>query len=263
MTYRGAVVDLDGTVVRGGDLLPGAREGVAALREHAESVLFLTNNPTLPASAHAGRLRDLGIEASAADVLTSADATVAYLREHHDGEPTFAIAESAIVDQFRAADVALTDDPDAAGVVVAGYDREFHYRDMQAALDAVDDETTFVGTDPDRTIPASDGLEPGSGAIVRAVAGVTEREPDAVLGKPSETTAGLAAERIGVPPENCLLVGDRLETDVAMGERAGMTTVLVRTGVDGDEEVSDSDVQPDFVLDSLADVASLLESVET
>jgi 4-nitrophenyl phosphatase len=258
VTYRGAVVDLDGTVVRGGELLPGAREGVAALREHTESVLFLTNNPTLPASDHARRLRDLGVEATADDVLTSADATVAYLREHHDDEPVFPIAESSIVNQLRAADISLTDDPEAASVVVAGYDREFHYRDLQAALDAMDDDTAFVGTDPDRTIPTSDGLSPGSGAIVHAVAGVTEREPDAVLGKPSATTARLAADRIGVPAEDCLLVGDRLETDVAMGERAGMTTVLVRTGVDGDDEVADSDVKPDSVLDSLGGIASLL-----
>jgi len=259
VTYRGAVVDLDGTVVRGGDLLAGAREGVEALRAHTESVLFLTNNPTLPASDHARRLRDLGVDAGTEDVLTSADATVAYLREHHADEPVFAIAESSIVDQLRAADLSLTDDPEAAGVVVAGYDREFHYRDLQAALDAMDDETAFVGTDPDRTIPTRDGLEPGSGAIVHAVAGVTDRDPDAVLGKPSETTARLAADRIGVPAADCLLVGDRLETDVAMGERAGMTTVLVRTGVDGDDEVADSEVRPDFVLDSLGDVASLLD----
>lgn len=252
-------MDLDGTVVRGGELLAGAREGVAALREHTESVLFLTNNPTLPASDHARRLRDLGVDASAEDVLTSADATVAYLQEHHDGDPVFAIAESSIVDQFRAADLSLTDDPEVADVLVAGYDREFHYRDLQDALDAVDDDTAFVGTDPDRTIPTGDGLEPGSGAIVHAVAGVTEREPDAVLGKPSETTARLAADRIGVPPADCLLVGDRLATDVAMGERAGMTTALVRTGVDGDDEVADSDVQPHFVLDSLGDVIGLLD----
>jgi len=259
VTYRGAVVDLDGTVVRGGELLPGARAGVTALREHAESVLFLTNNPTLPASAHARRLRDLGVDASAEDVLTSADATVAYLQTNHADERVFPIAESSIVDQLRAADVPVTDDPESAGVVVAGYDREFHYRDLQAALDAMDDDTAFVGTDPDRTIPGGDGLEPGSGAIVRAVAGVTDRAPDAVLGKPSETTGRLAAERVGVPAEDCLLVGDRLATDVAMGDRVGMTTALVRTGVDGDDAVADGDVQPDHVLDSLGDVTRLLD----
>jgi 4-nitrophenyl phosphatase len=103
-------------------------------------------------------------------------------------------------------------------------------------------------------VPTEGGLKPGSGAIVRAVAGVAERDPDAVLGKPSATTARLLADRLGVPPGDCLLVGDRLDTDVAMGERVGMTTVLVRTGVDGDAALADSDVRPDYVVDSLGDV---------
>ncbi|MGB9966083.1 HAD-IIA family hydrolase [Halobacterium hubeiense] len=258
MNVRGAVVDLDGTVLRGETLLPGAADAVAALRERLERVLFLTNNPTVPPDEYAARLTELGIDAAADDVLTSTAATVAYLRERHDGAATFPIAESSIVDQLRAADVSLTDDPATAEVVVAGFDREFHYRDLQAALDALGDETAFVGTDRDRTIPGEDGPIPGSGAIIRAVAGVTGREPDAVLGKPSATTARLAADRLGVPSEDCVLVGDRLDTDVAMGERTGMTTVLVRTGVSGDADLADSDVRPDYVCDSLADVPDLL-----
>lgn len=263
VTYRGVVLDLDGTVVRGDALLPGAREGVAALREHADAVLFLTNNPLRPASEHASRLRDHGVDASPREVLTSADATVAYLRDRHDDEAVFPIADDAIVAQLRDADVNLTDDPTASEVVVAGFDSGFQFRDLQAAIDAfADGETAFVGTDPDVTIPTSDGLEPGSGAIVRAVAGVAERDPDAVLGKPSETTARLAADRLGVPPEECLLVGDRLDTDVAMGDAVGMTTALVRTGVDAEAAVEDdlaAGVRPDYVLDSLADVRDLLE----
>ncbi|MCG1002792.1 MULTISPECIES: HAD-IIA family hydrolase [Halobacterium] len=259
MNVRGAVVDLDGTVVRGETLIPGAREAIAALRERVSRVLFLTNNPTIAPREYAARLRALGIDATAGDVLTSTDATVAYLRENHGDERAFPIAEASIVDQLRDADVPLTDDPDAADVVVAGYHREFHFRDLQAALDALDDETAFVGTDRDTTIPTEDGRSPGSGAIIRAVAGVTEREPDAVLGKPSATTARLAADRIGVPSDECVLVGDRLDTDIEMGERTGMTTVLVRTGVSGDADLADSDVRPDYVCDSLADVPGLLD----
>jgi 4-nitrophenyl phosphatase len=259
VTYRGAVLDLDGTVLRGGALLPGASEAVAALRDRLDRVLFLTNNPTKPPDEYAARLCDLGIDAAPEDVVTAATATVAYLREHHTGEPVLPIAEASIADQLADAGVDLTDDPERAAVVVAGYDREFHYRDLQAALDAfADGKTAFVGTDPDVTVPTEDGLKPGSGAIVRAVAGVAERDPDAVLGKPSATTARLLADRLGVPPGDCLLVGDRLDTDVAMGERVGMTTVLVRTGVDGDADIGDSDVQPDHVVDSLGDVPGLL-----
>lgn len=259
MNVRGAVVDLDGTVLRGETLLPGAAAAVAALRERLDRVLFLTNNPTVPPREYAVRLRELGVDATADDVLTSTAATVAYLHENHADDSAFPIAEASIVDQLRDADVPLTDDPDAADVVVAGYHREFHYRDLQAALDALGEETAFVGTDRDTTIPTEDGRMPGSGAIIRAVAGVTGREPDVVLGKPSATTARLAADRIGVPSDECVLVGDRLDTDVAMGERTGMTTVLVRTGVSGDADLADSDVQPDYVRDSLADVPDLLD----
>jgi len=259
MDARGAVVDLDGTVVRGESLLPGAREAVAALRKRVDRVLFVTNNPTVPSREHATRLAELGVDARADDVLTSTDATVAYLSENHAGGPAFPIAESSIVDQLRDAGLPLTDDPEAASVVVAGYHREFHFRHLQAALDAFDEETAFVGTDRDRTIPTEDGPSPGSGAIIRAVAGVTDSEPDAVLGKPSSTTARLAAERIGVPAEDCVLVGDRLDTDVAMGERTGMTTVLVRTGVSSDADLADSDVEPDHVCDALSDVPALFD----
>jgi len=260
MSFRGIVVDLDGTVLHGGSPIPGAIESLGALREHADRVLFLTNNPTVPPAEYADHLRSLGVEATAEDVLTAAVATIEYLHAEHDGERVFPVAEDAIVDQLRAAGVDVTEDPEAAEVVVAGYHREFHYRDMQAALDAfADGDVAFVGTDPDRTVPTEDGLTPGSGAIINAVAGVVGRDADEVLGKPSETTARLAADRLGVPASECVLVGDRLDTDVAMGEQAGMTTVLVRTGVSDDEDVDAGDVSPDYVVDSLADVVDLVD----
>ncbi|MFB6072587.1 MAG: HAD-IIA family hydrolase [Halobacterium sp.] len=259
MTFRGAILDLDGTVVRGDELVPGARDAVAALRARVDRVLFLTNNPTEPPAAYAERLGEFGVDADPVDVVTSGTATIAYLDEHHAGDAVYPIAEERVVSQLRDAEIELTEDPEEADVVVAGYHRDFHYTDLQAAIDALDDDTALVGTDPDVTVPAEHGEKPGSGAIVNAVAGVAEREPDAVLGKPSETTARLAAERVGVPPEECVLVGDRLDTDVAMGERVGMTTVLVRTGVATDADVAASTVRPDHVVDSLSDVPGVLD----
>lgn len=260
MTYRGVVVDLDGTVVSGDSLVPGADEALAHVREAGLGVLFLTNNPTRPPADYARHLRDLGIEARSEEVLTSASATVQYLREHHASDPIFPIAETSVTDQFRDAGLTLVEDARDADVVVAGYDREFSYGDMIAAIRAFDaGATTLVGTDPDITVPTPDGPIPGSGAIINAVSGVVERDPDVVLGKPSDVTADLALERLGIPPADCLLVGDRLDTDVRMGETVGMTTVLVRTGVTDAETLEASDVQPDHVLDSLADLHELLD----
>ena len=255
---RAALVDLDGTVVRGGSLLPGAAAGVRALRDAGLAVLFLTNNPTRPPSDWAAHLTDLGVPAAPDEVVTSAAATRDYLDDHFAGARVLAVAGEAVVEQLRAADVTFVDVPGDADVVVAGFDATFDYEDLTAGLRALRAGADLVGTDPDRWVPTDEGPIPGSGAIVNAVAGAAEVEPVAVLGKPSGETTDLALGRLGVPAAECLLVGDRLDTDVAMGEQAGMATAVVLTGATDDAALAASDVAPDHVLDSLADVGSVL-----
>ena len=252
------VFDLDGTVVHGGSLIEGAEKSLAAVRETGLDVLFLTNNPTRSAADWAEHLSEQGIETSADEVLTSAVATVEYLDAHHEGIRVLPIAGEAVVEQLRDAEVAFVEEPDAAEVVVAGFDLEFDYGDLTRGLRALLGGATLVGTDPDRWVPTGDGPIPGSGAVIRALAEAAEVEPEAVLGKPSAETIDLALGRLDVSPEECLLVGDRLDTDVAMGKQAGMGTALVLTGASDREALADSAIQPDHVLDSIADVPRLL-----
>jgi 4-nitrophenyl phosphatase len=259
MTIRGAVVDVDGTLVRGDDPIPGSRAGLAALRDAGARPLFVSNNPTRAPAAYRDRLRDAGIDATAADVVTAGTTTVAYLREHHPDDRLFVVGESGLRTQLSGAGLDLVDDPDAAEVVVASIDREFTYERLRDALWALsDDDVAFVGTDPDAVIPASERPVPGSGAVIGAVAAAAGRDPDAVLGKPSPTARRIVRERLDVPPESCLVVGDRLDTDIALGARAGMTTALVLSGVTDAGDVADADVTPDYVLDSLEDVDRVL-----
>ena len=142
-------------------------------------------------------------------------------------------------------------------MLVASWDDEFDYGDMLAGYRALEAGATFYGTDPDMLVPDDEGMIPGSGAIINAVGGVLGREPERLLGKPSAAARRAAIEALGVPAERCLVVGDRLDTDIELGERAGMTTVLVRTGVATDEDVEAGDIRPDYVVDSLADLGSL------
>lgn len=262
MTIRGAIVDLDGTVYRGDGLIPGAADGVRALREAGVRVVFVSNNPARPPASFAEKLRDLGVEADAADVMTSGVVTAEFLADEHADDDLFVVGGDGLRTLLRERDLALTDDPHAADVLVASYDRGFAYDDLVDALRVLRrDGTSFVGTDPDRTIPSSDGeLVPGSGAIVGAIAHTTEREPDAVLGKPSERAAAAALDRLGVPAADCLVVGDRLDTDVALGERVGATTAVVRTGVTDDRALDLSGIHPDHVLDSLGAVTRLVSA---
>lgn len=262
MTIRGAIVDLDGTVYRGGELIPGADEAVRALRDAGVGVVFASNNPARPPAAFAAKLRRLGVGAGADDVITSGAVTAEYLADEHADDDLFVVGGDGFQDLLREAGVSLTDDARSADALVASYDRGFEYDDLVAALRVLRREGTgFVGTDPDRTIPSGDGeLVPGSGAVVGAIAHTTEREPDAVLGKPSERAATAALDRLGVAAGDCVVVGDRLDTDVAMGERVGATTAVVRSGVTDDRALDASDVEPDHVLDSLRDVLRVVNA---
>jgi 4-nitrophenyl phosphatase len=259
MTYRGVVLDVDGTVVRGDTPIPGAHDALDTLDDAGLRRLFLSNNPTKAPSAYVDRFDRAGFAVDADEVMTSGTVTVRYLREHHADDTLFLVGEEGFRTQLDEADLSVVDDPDAAEAVVVSIDREFHFDRLTAALRALDDGIPFIGTDPDVTIPTDEGLIPGSGAIIRAVAGVAERDPDRVLGKPDEYAQTLALDYLGVPAADCLVVGDRLNTDIALGARAGMTTVLVRTGVTDEDTLNTSDVRPDYVVDSIADIEQVLD----
>jgi len=259
MTLRGAIVDLDGTVYRGGELVPGAAAGIDALRTAGLDVLFFSNNPLRDGESYVEHLRELGLDVAAGEACSAGVATTDYLRREHGDDRILLIGDAGLERQFRAADLSLTDDPDRCDVLVASWTSAFDFGDMKTALRAVDDETAFVGTDPDRTFPMAGGeVVPGSGAIIGSVAAVVGRDPDVVLGKPSDAARDLALDRLGVSAAECLVVGDRLDTDLLMGDRAGMTTVLVLTGVTERGDVAGSEVQPDYVIEGLGDIEEVL-----
>ncbi|WP_436935838.1 HAD-IIA family hydrolase [Halovenus marina] len=262
MTVGGAIIDLDGTVYRGDELLPGASTGVDALRDVGLDLLFFSNNPTKDGDEYVEHLSGLGLDVRPGEACSAGVATTEYLDEHHADDTVYLIGSEALADQLRSAGLTITDNPDRTDVLVASWTPTFGYEDLDDALRAAPDGTPFLGTDPDRVFPeANDRFVPGSGAIIGSVAAVLGREPDAILGKPSEASLSLALDRLGVPPAECLVVGDRLDTDLAMGDRAGMTTVLVCSGVADPEDIPDSNVDPDYVLDGLGDIETVLDDL--
>lgn len=259
MSFASALIDLDGTVYRGDELLPGAAEGIRALRDAGVRVLFVSNNPTRTRSAYVRKLTDLGIDATVKDVVTSAWVTAAFLAAEHPERRALVVGEAALREELRAAGVPMTNEPSAADVVIASMDRTFDYEALSAAHAALDGETLFIATNSDRTCPVAGGEIPDAAGMIGAIEGVTGRSLDAVVGKPSTVTVDAAMGRLGgVAPADCLLVGDRLETDIRMGLDAGMTTALVLTGVTDRETLARSPSDPDHVLDSLGDVETLL-----
>ena len=274
MAIRGVIFDVDGTVVRGDDPLPGAAAGVGAVDEAGLSRLFVSNNPTKPPAAYERRLGRAGIPVGTDEVLTAGSVTADYLSTHHSTDAVAVVGEQSLVELVRdvgvdarridggiATDLDSTDheDPTRPDVLVASIDREFHYDTLRTCLWLLADASvTFLGTDPDIVIPASHADVPGSGAMIDAIANVVGRDPHAILGKPGATMRDAALDRLGLDPEELLIVGDRLDTDIALGEESGMTTALVRTGVTNDAALAASSIHPDHVLDSLAELRSIL-----
>ncbi len=257
--YEGAVIDLDGTVYRGRELLPGADDAIDQLRDRDVDLLFLSNNPVKSRTEYVDRLDRMGLAITSDEVASSGTITTQYLAENHAEDDLFVVGSSGLRAQFREAALNIVDDPDAADVLVASFYRGFDYDSLRDGLWALDAGAEFVGTDPDKVIPAEGGRNvPGSGAIIGALASMAERDPDHVMGKPSEDAVEMALENLDCDPEECFVVGDRLNTDIELGERAGMTTVLVLTGVTDREQLAESDIDPDYVLDSFADIGEIL-----
>ncbi|WP_247000374.1 HAD-IIA family hydrolase [Halosolutus gelatinilyticus] len=256
--YEAAILDVDGTIVRGDELIPGVTDGLHALDEAGVSRLLFSNNPTRGSDHYGETLEPHGIAVDPETVLTSATVSAEYLAATHPGERVFLVGSDRLRTILEDATVELADDPDEAEVVLGSFDADFSFGTLWESLRALDGDVPFYGTDPDVTIPIEDGAIPGSGAILAAMEAVAGREPDAVLGKPSAIAAEAATNRLDVAPDRTLVVGDRLNTDIALGARAGMETAVVLSGVTDRDAIAAADVDPDHVLESLADVGTLL-----
>jgi len=256
---RAAIIDLDGTVYREDQLIPGAAAGIGSLRRSGIKTLFLTNSALDSPTIIGRKLSEFGIPTDPERVLTSGVITAKYLAEKHPDSTPLVIGEETIHAIFEQNGIKPTEDPTVADVLVTSLDREINYHKLTKALRALDEETLFVSTNPDRTRPGREGLLPSTGAISGAVEGMCQREPDIVLGKPSERATVVGLTQLGVSADEACMIGDRLNTDIAMGNAAGMTTVLVTTGVTDADAVEGSSIQPDHVIDSLAQLSDVLD----
>ena len=249
--YRGFIFDLDGTVYLGERLLPGAREAIAALRAAGRRVGFLSNKPIQSRADYAAKLTRLGVPAAVDEVINSSYVLAHHLAREAPGARCFVIGEAPLVAELRAAGLAPVDDARVDYVVVA-FDRTFDYRKLDVALQAVTRHgARLVGTNPDRTCPVEGGEIPDAAGMIGAVEGVTGRRVDPIVGKPSPITLQVMLDRLGLPATECAMIGDRLETDIAMGAGAGMATALTLTGATTRAMLQASEIRPDYVLERL------------
>jgi HAD superfamily hydrolase (TIGR01450 family) len=249
------IFDLDGTVYLDEDPIEGAPETIATLRAEGAPVAFVTNNPLQTASAYAERLTRIGIPAAEADVTTSVDALISYLRLHHPGRTVLAIAEHEVHRRLGDSDFTVTDDPQAADVVVVSFDRTFDYEKLFRGFRAVRERgAVIVATNPDPFCPTRDGGLPDCAAMLAALEACTGARAEAIVGKPSRHMVAAVLERLAVAASECAVIGDRLLTDVAMGQAVGAAGVLVLSGATSASDIDSSEVQPDYVIGSIREL---------
>ena len=249
--HPGYVLDLDGTVYLGGEALPGAVETIDRLRTLGSRFVFLSNNPLQRPEAYAAKLRGLGIPVEDGEVVSSIDALLAYLRAR-PARSILAICEPLLAGILREAGHSLTDDPRAADAVILSWDRGFTYEKLHRAYVAIRNGSRLIATNADPYCPTPDGGLPDCGALLAAVQVATGVRAEAVVGKPSPHIAAVALERLGVAAADTVMVGDRLETDVALARGSGMIAALVLTGATRLDAVPPPPDGPDLVLDGLA-----------
>ena len=246
---RGVLFDLDGVVYLGSTPLPGAQGIFDWLEQHARPYCLVTNNSTRTPRQYQDRLLDMGIRVPLPTIYTSALATAQFLKKQYpDGAPVYVIGEAGLQEALDEAGFWI--ETERPRVVCVGLDQHLTYQKLQTACLAIRAGARFIGTNPDRTLPTEIGLVPGNGSILAALQTCTDVAP-LVIGKPSATMIDLAIERLGVSKESTVIIGDRLDTDIQAGAAAGITTVLVLTGVHHLADIPRFPVAPDFVVDDL------------
>ena len=253
-----AIIDLDGTVYRSQNVIPGAREGIERLRDAGVDIVFVTNSSTKTRETCHTRLASLGIEAAVDDILTSASVTATYVRREYPTATVSTIGSPALEQEFIQRGVTLTEEPTEADVLVVGKDRSFDFETLTHGLRAIESGAVFIGTNEDRKVPTDSGMVPGAGALIAAISYATNRDPDQICGKPHDPMVEVSLDTLGTDPADCLVIGDNPETDIEMGQRAGLTTVLVLTGLVDRTDPLLAEDPADYVIDSLEGLSGVL-----
>lgn len=244
--------DLDGVIYRGGVAIPGVADALTGLADAGMAVYFITNNSTRTPEATAEKISRLtGVVVRGDQVLTSAMAAMTMLG--HDDGPVLIVGEDGVVSAVTEAGFEITKDPMQAGAVVVGLTRALSYELITDAMLAVRHGARFIATNDDTTFPTEEGLAPGCGAIVAAIAASADVVPE-VAGKPSRPMRDLIRSKAG---SDAWIIGDRLDTDVAMAEsEPGWRAILVLTGITSREEAEEAGVE--MVADDFAAAVDLV-----
>jgi NagD protein len=251
MELKNYLIDMDGVLIRGQRIVPGADTFISTLHAQGIKFLVLTNNSMYTPGDLAHRLQLIGLPIDADHIFTSAMATARFVKSQKPNGKAFVIGESGLTEAIHHAGYVITDvDPD---YVVLGETFAYNLDYITRAIRLVAQGAHFIATNPDPTGPTEHGIVPACGAMAALIEKASGRSPFFV-GKPNPFMMRSALNHLGVHSENTVMIGDRMDTDVVAGIESGMETVLVLSGVTRREQIGEYPFQPHHVLESVAEI---------
>ena len=250
------LMDMDGTIYLGNQLLPGAKDWLDLLDRLGLAYYFLTNNSSRSRVEYAQKLTRLGLDISEEVIFTSGEATAIYLQDSLPGASLYVVGTVPLIREFERHGIKINNsDPDA---VVLGFDTTLTYDKLWKLCDLVVAGKPYIATHPDINCPTETGFKPDIGAMIELIATSTGRRPDIVVGKPNAPLVTALAEKTGFPLDAHCMVGDRLYTDIALG-KWGIITALVLSGETRAQDLAGSPFKPNFIVQGIEEMKDLLQ----
>lgn len=259
--FRLYLFDMDGTLYLGDRLYDFTIELLETIKKSGGTYLFMTNNSSKSVNDYVKKLKNLGIEATRDDFMTSSQATAFYLHKHHKGQKLYVCGTESLKEELRMEGFSVTTKLDEVECIVMGFDTELTFQKLHdvSYLLLMKPDLPYIATNPDLVCPTEFGSVPDCGSVCIGIKNATGREP-LVIGKPSPLMPQLAMEKLGITNEETCVVGDRIYTDVKSGLNAGITGILVLSGETTLEILNESPDKPHLVLQNAGEILSALKA---
>ena len=265
----GFIFDLDGTVYLGESALPNAVDAIATLRQMGKRVLFVSNKPLEPRENYAQKLTKLGIPAEPDDVITSGFVMGYHLAHSEPHLNLYVVGEENLLNELRGHGLKVVNEfldqspldviqPHGVDAVIVAFDRTLDYRKLNTAYQALMGGARFFATNADKMCPMPGGGIPDAGGTIAALEHMTGSKVELLAGKPSKLIMSVALQRLNLPAERVMMVGDRLETDIFMGQQSGMQTAATMTGASTRADVARMAIPPTYVIENLGDLPGIV-----
>ncbi len=254
---RALVADMDGVFWRGDTPVPGMADFFDFIHRRPLPFVLATNNASKTPDQYVEKLARFDVTVDRSYILTSALATAEYVRQHFPaGAPVYVVGQDGLrVALGEAGFEVVADSSRPVTAVVAGIDFALTYETLKHAALLIQRGAEFVGSNGDLTFPIEGGFAPGAGSILAAIQAATQVEP-VVIGKPGRFMFEIALQKMDATPEETVMVGDRLETDILGGQQAGLHTIMVKTGVDNENTMAEKGVQPDMIFEGVQELTA-------